>query len=721
MNKNISILRKNILMELGINFFITSFLTFLILKVYKINLRLPMAYERDALFSAYIFKTIHEFGWWFSKNLNVGMPFGSNLYDFSSFYFDSIHFFIAKIILFFVKDWGKTINIFYLTLFPLTSVISYYVMRKLKIGIFLSFWGSLCYTFLSYRFERGVVHIFLSAYYLIPLLVLLCYVLYTDEEVLIIDKKFFQNRKNIYILLFLIVLSLSGIYYSFFSCFFILITFIFKININNIKVYFKKMMVCYFTVAFNMLIVFIPNLIYKITNGNNIEAPNRNPFEAEYYGLRISELMIPKNLSMLFGKFSTKIQENILEYRNLATERTEYLGIIGIIGFFYLLYLLLKKQQNNNLEALLKILNISGILLGVSSGLGTVFAIFISPQIRGYNRISVFIAYFCILAICFKLNEYINTTIINKKIYIFLSVIFIFSIWEQIPLEANYEISNKKYLDEYNNNQKFFSYIENEIGNEGMIFQFPYMKFPEIPPLNNLKDYELFKGYLHSNKLKWSYGGYKGRRSDLWNRYMNTLYIDEMLEKISIVGFNGLYIDKRAYLKEDYKKLENTIIKITRTMPYISDDKNLVFFDLRNYSKKIIEEYSKEEYQKQKDKILNTIVSTRGIYENEQENSRRWRWTEKNFEIIIFSEKENLESTLQANIFSEYPENSELIIDYNKQIHKIIVNNKGTELKLNFDLKKGENVIKFYTNTKKVIAPNDMRKMYLKFENFKIN
>ena len=89
-------------------------------------------------------------------------------------------------------------------------------------------------------------------------------------------------------------------------------------------------------------------------------------------------------------------------------------------------------------------------------------------------------------------------------------------------------------------------------------------------------------------------------------------------------------------------------------MPYISDDKNLVFFDLRNYSKNVIEKYSKEEYQKQKDKILNTIVSTRGIYENEQENSRRWRWTEKNFEIIIFSEKDNLESTLQTNIFSEY-------------------------------------------------------------------
>ena len=125
-------MNKKICKELIIVGIITLFFTFWILKVWSIKLEIPIAYSGDGLFLSYNVKNIQDFGWWFT-NSNTGAPFNSKLYDYP-FYFDSLFLFIFKLILVFVKNWGKAINIFYIGIFPTTSVISYYVMRKLKIN-----------------------------------------------------------------------------------------------------------------------------------------------------------------------------------------------------------------------------------------------------------------------------------------------------------------------------------------------------------------------------------------------------------------------------------------------------------------------------------------------------------------------------------------------------------------------------------------------------------
>ena len=47
-----------------------------------------------------------------------------------------------------------------------------------------------------------------------------------------------------------------------------------------------------------------------------------------------------------------------------------------------------------------------------------------------------------------------------------------------------------------------------------MVFQLPYRRFPETQPLARMADYDLMRGYLHSDDLRWSYGFMKGRPGD---------------------------------------------------------------------------------------------------------------------------------------------------------------------------------------------------------------
>ena len=717
-------MKKNkILKELSIVFILTTILTMMILKINYMKFSMPPAYTGDGLFLSYNVKNIQDFGWWF-KNPNVGAPFGGELYDFP-FYFDSLFLFIFKIILIPIKDWGKAINIFFIGIFPLTSMISYYVMRKFKINFLISILGSLCFTFLPYRFFRGAGHFYLSCYFLIPLMVLFLYKFYIDEEDFSI-KKFIKNRKNLYSMLILSLIPISGIYYAFFFCFFLMIVFISKISLKNKRTLnnLYKLLCCYGIMFFIGFLIYIPGLIYKISVEKNLEAPIRFAKESDMYSLTISRLFIsPKYMDIPgFEKIKLSLQDYLQYLPRGEGTGVEYLGIIGIIGVLYLLLMLFNKNKIKDKKIiLLKNLNISSILLGTASGFGLIFSILVSAQIRAYARISVFIAYFSILAVCLLLNE-LNKNLKNnlhKKIFsILVVVLFSLAILEQIPDNLNYEGAKITHLKEFQSDRKFINSIEKMLGNDGMVFQFPYHKFPEggLGP----QDYQLFKGYLHSKKVKWSFVGYRGRKSDNWNEMVTSLPMAHLLKKIILVGFNGIYIDRSMYKNKEYVIIENEIENITKAKPYVSDDNKLVFFNLIDYSNTIKSKYSKEQLLNEKDKNL-VIIMEKGIYELETENNRRWRWTEKEFEFIILNEKENGKFTLETDIFSEYPENSELIIEYNGKKQKVIVNNRGVKLKESFKLSRGKNIIKLSTNTKRVNAPKDKRKLYLRFENIETN
>ena len=98
-----------------------------------------------------------------------------------------------------------------------------------------------------------------------------------------------------------------------------------------------------------------------------------------------------------------------------------------------------------------------------------------------------------------------------------------------------------------------------------------------------MKDYQLLIGYIHSDTLKWSFGGMKGRESDQWNEYVSQLGIPDMIDTIVTAGFKGIYIDKRAYTEEEYLNLSTSIEKIIGVKPLQSTDDNIVFYNLYSY------------------------------------------------------------------------------------------------------------------------------------------
>jgi phosphoglycerol transferase len=181
-------------------------------------------------------------------------------------------------------------------------------------------------------------------------------------------------------------------------------------------------------------------------------------------------------------------------------------------------------------------LNLAAVLLGTIGGIGAIISYAGFPQIRGYNRISVFIAFFSILAVILLMDYIIHKYSHNAYKMSYRSLHYCCYLFWHIRQTSPHLFRYTNIKEEFLSDENFVSSIEENFPEDTMVFQLPYVAFPESPPVNRMTDYDLFRGYLHSENIHWSYGAMKGRDGDEWQRYVTDKPVDEMLRELSIEG-----------------------------------------------------------------------------------------------------------------------------------------------------------------------------------------
>lgn len=161
-------------------------------------------------------------------------------------------------------------------------------------------------------------------------------------------------------------------------------------------------------------------------------------------------------------------------------------------------------------------------------------------------------------------------------------IILVVGIYDQTT--AHYVPNYNGVRKSYENDAQFVSQIEHSVPMNSMIFQLPYVPFPENPPVNKMTDYDLFRGYLHSSDLRWSYGTMKGRDGDAWYKKVSQQPVEDMVKTISLSDFEGIYIDTYGY-KDQAIELIDHLSRYLNEKPLISDDKRLAFFSIANFNK----------------------------------------------------------------------------------------------------------------------------------------
>lgn len=578
----------------GIMFCVIFVLVYNFLGFSKAGIGTPWSYLGGDDFTYYtLVKAAVEDGWIWS-NARLGAPYGSNYLDQSNMLLMNTEILAAKILGIFVKDIVTLVNIQYLLTFCWCGLSAFFVLRIIKIGRTFAMFGGLLFALSPYIFVRAIGHYCLGACYFVPFSILLCiWATESDSDYLRIGKGFFKNKKNIATIIIAILIANNGIgYYPFFTCFFLCVTALCNVVSTREILSAKKALTIIGCIVLAFALTLLPVISYQVTNGSNTDAMQRGVEQAEIFGLKIVQLFVPT-----YGH-GTSFLNNLIEQYNtrapLVNENvTAYLGLSGILGFLLLLlYFFVPERAGDSISRkrlrLFSRFVVCAILFATIGGFSSLLALFFRA-LRGYNRISIFIRFICICALCIILQQCFdhkfkkNDRLKKGLLFTLLGGLTVVCLFDQLPPYGAQDSMFAANASIYESDDKFIKDIECQLQADDMVFQLPYHAYPESGPVNAMSDYQHLTGYIHSKSLKWSYGGMKGREGDTWYKYVASLSMEEMIETILSYGFRGIYIDTRAYAKDDLIVLQNQIEEVIGCGPTISENGALLFYNLYPY------------------------------------------------------------------------------------------------------------------------------------------
>ncbi|APP75343.1 hypothetical protein [Xanthomonas vesicatoria] len=503
----------------------------------------PLSYSGDALSSLWLTQRAME-GWIF-ENARSGFPFGSSFLDYPGA--DSGSFLFLKLAGMLTGSSAAALNLFFLLGFAANFLTAYWVMRWLRVGRSLSFTTAMLFTLAPFHFLR-LQHIFYTWYFGIPIYFMLAIRIARAD----VSLDFWSARpaRKIALAALYLVLSCFGVYYTAFGLILIGTACLMALFQKNWASITRLAAPVIFFLALGTLANVAPNVINERINGHNPEVAARAPAESEIYGVKLMQLILPRPDHRL-PKLANVTASYMASTPLINENTTASLGLIGSFGLAILAlvaFARLSERRNEERIALLAIL--SGVLLAFMTigGLGSLFAHVVSPSIRGWNRASIFITFSTLAAVAIAV-QMLSDKVGRRHRMTIASIaaagMLVFGIWDQTSAVCGPCQSSARTA--YEQDKRFIRSIEAALPVGAAVYQLPYMPFPEVPPKNALHAYDLAVGFVHSQHLKWSYAGMKGREGDLFYRNLETQPAAAQLKAIGRFGFDAVYIDKRGY------------------------------------------------------------------------------------------------------------------------------------------------------------------------------
>lgn len=684
-----------------------------LLKLRRGDLAIPFLYEGDGMFYSMVIKAIITNGWYLNNNM-LGAPHGMELHDFPQP--DNFSYLLIKLMGLFTSNYALVFNLFYLSTFPLTTICTLYALRKFGVLRAPAILASLLYTFTYYHFSRGQHHLMYIAYYAVPLMVMVILWVCSDKLSVIRTgqgrmKLALREPKLIAsVIICVLIASTGGAYYSFFAMWLLLSVALF-LAIRHRS--FAKLITPVFLIAviFGVFLINLtPNIIYRLKH-DKVDAAERLPSEAELYGLKIAQLLAPADNHRIksFAEFKRVYNQTPLSTENVDSS----LGIIGSVGFLFLIgWLLYRKSQDEadqrrELFNHLSLLNASAVLIGTVGGFGSLFAHLVSPQIRAYNRLSVYIAFFSFFAVALLLDglsrRLFQTKLRQTVFCILILLLILLGVLDQTKKRFQPEYEEVK--SEYLNDRDFVRQIESALPRSAMIFQLPVTMFPEG------ETYDFFKGYLHSDHLRWSFGAMRGRSGDTWQRTVAAMPTDKMIETVAIAGYSGVYID-RWYYADRGAKVESEIASLLGTTPLVSRNGRLSFFSLIEYRKGL---------RGDPEKALHPLLLfwQKDFSDREGTEENNWRWCSVNGELQIENSlprerQAMIEMTVSSFNAGSLRMEGPLISD------RLQVSSVNTPFSKKISIPPGKNSIRFTCEAPPVRPLPDTRLLCFRINNFRM-
>jgi phosphoglycerol transferase len=577
-----------------------------VLQLWKASLAAPFRYTAldDTKFYLMMIRSVIREGS-FGAGSSLGAPFGQQLADFPQGG-DNLNFLIIRLLALFTSNPAVVANLFFLATFPLSAVSAFAVMRKLDVARWPAMIGAVLFALLPYHFYRGESQLLLSAYYSVPLSAYLFMSIFLGEERLRRragvggGARAWLSWRTLRTVLLCAVIGSAGMYYAAFGLVLLTAGALIALIGGRGRRAVLGAVGCIVLIGVFLAANLSPSLIYRAEHGSN-PLIARSLSDTELLGLKPAQLLLPvqgHRLALLSSLNSEYAKAGGSAY---CEQCYETLGTVGDAGFLWLVLGglaaiigaggLLTRSRLYGPAALGVLLS---LLIASVGGLSSLLAYFLTPDVRGWNRMSLFIAFFSLLAAARLLQAGLSRLAERgtRRRWSAAVVAFVLVAGVLDETSADFVPQYRAAAAEYHSDSAFFGSVQRRLGAGAEVFELPYVPFPEgygaettalgfgSPSFGTT--YEEARGYITSTDLRWSYGAMKGRSAD-WAGALAAKPLQLAVAAAALSGFKGLVLEPSGYQSPE-GALRAALRSQLGSEPVVSRDGQLWFFDLRGYA-----------------------------------------------------------------------------------------------------------------------------------------
>ncbi len=603
------------------------------LQLWRADLGVPFHYSSysDVTFYVSLVKGIIDHGWLFT-NHSLGAPFGQQLYDFPQSA-DNLNLLAIKVLGFF---WGAptVVNLFLLATFPVNAAVAYAVMRRLGACAVPAIVSSVLFALLPYHFFRGDEHLFLSAYYALPLAAYLFISLLTGTPLFARrappHRRFsgWATARTGWTVLLCVVIASSGLYYAVFGIVMVVAATLLAWLARRGRATIATGAVVCGAIAAVLAINLAPTFVYQLANGGNLVVSHEAGI-GDDLAMSASYLVLPPlhdriaPLRSVTEHYASKTPPHIY-----CEQCYESLGGVGDVGFVWLLVIgfagivgapLLVRRVGVLRAAAAGV--VVCLVVGVTGGLSSLARVFVTSNIRAWNRMSVLIAFFSLFAVAVLLEAVavrLNRRPRGRVWFGALSVaLLVFGLVDQTG--SYFVPPYKEDAREFASDSTFMSAVQRHLPPGASILDLPYVPFPEgyqpfntagqtIPETRSLAfEYDEARLYVDSSGLRWSYGAMKGRPAD-WESQLAAKPAGLAVIGAAAAGFQGVVVENLGYPGALGPAVRDGLQRQLGVLPITSPRRDVTFYDLRPLAAHLRARHSPAQLTALREAVLKPLV-----------------------------------------------------------------------------------------------------------------
>lgn len=623
--------------------------------IHDFPLRVPVTYGGDGMIFTVLAKVVHEDG--FVRATRIGAPFGSDVVDWPIGMWLPFGIMAGLIAVF--REPGTAINLYWLSTVTFSAVAATWAFRRLRVRPGIALVLGILYGFQPYSFYRNIVHVNL-AFPLVPLLALLC--LRTGGT-----RPGDETRGERWVTMTAcLAQGFSYVYYSFFACVLLAIAAPVGWLRTGSGRLARRAGVAVLVLVAGTAVQLLPSALYWRRHGVNPDLEYKSAAQTDLFGLKLRHLLVPidEHPVPAFRAFSARIRGAAFPGENENTFAR--LGTVGAIGFLAILGLLLGRSagllppRDEDLDGA-AVLTLATLLIAVVGGFASFFSVLVSPDIRAYNRIVVFVSFFSVFVLgtiaTRAASRWPALSGVRPALRLAaLGAVLVGGVLDQVPVVHLGTVragSDSAFAED----RAFTRAIEARLPAGAMVFQLPHSTIPvdrnSRPPMEY---YDPGRAYLHSRTLRWSWGSVIGRTHE-WQAVVGAQPPREMLPLLAIAGFSGVWVDRFGYPDgqgPQFDAIENELAEVSGETPLVSSLGRYSFVSIERYRHRLERELGAEWLERRRLELLSDapVLRWREGCSEEKPAGNGWSRTcgRSAFLVLKNPSRSDLEVTLAGRI-----------------------------------------------------------------------